>query len=334
MSKVMVDVVFHLLTSKKENVSPEYIEYRRKWNENPKNFIVGDFPIHIDIENNTTCNLKCFMCFQAYSKPDPVMIDMKDFRQCIDEGVAKGLCSIKMQYRGEPLLDPLLEEKVKYAKDHGILEVMMNSNATLLTEARSRKLIKAGLDKIICSVDGCTKEVYESVRIGASFEKVLQNIKRLQEIKKEVGSQKPIVRVQMVETPRNYFQKEEYLNFWQKIADQVATEDMLDWSGSSDDATPLPEFACQQLWQRLVVLADGDVVPCCRAVKAGREKLGVVGNIHKDSLENIWKGKLLETYRTLHKNGESHKIPMCTACDHRKRMITKGEPLVCGVKTN
>ena len=29
--------------------------------------------------------------------------------------------------------------------------------------------------------------------------------------------------------------------------------------------TPLEDWACAQLWQRLLVLSDGDVLPCCRA---------------------------------------------------------------------
>ena len=36
-----------------------FIEYRRKWDENPKKLYHGEFPLHLDIEVTSNCNLKC-----------------------------------------------------------------------------------------------------------------------------------------------------------------------------------------------------------------------------------------------------------------------------------
>jgi radical SAM protein with 4Fe4S-binding SPASM domain len=319
-----LDMTFHVMIKKTDLASPEYKEYRRKWEENPKNYIVGDFPMHLDLEANTACNLRCFMCFQSYDPPRPsISMDMNLFKKLIDEGVEKGLCSIKPFYRGEPLLNPNMVEMVKYAKDKGVVEVMFNTNANLLTEEKSKELIEAGLDKLICSVDGSTKKVYERIRIGGNFETVVKNIKTMQRLKKEMSSKTPIVRVQMVDTPKNHDYIEDYLKFWGEIADQVAIEDMLDWNAKEEDFRPLEDFACAQLWQRLVVLADGDVLPCCRAMRGGNEKLEVLGNAKKETLSNIWKGPKLTELRNLHKNGESHKIRMCRLCGARTYLINK-----------
>lgn len=319
------DSYFHLIKEKYENQTLEYREYRRKWNENPKQHIVGNFPIHLDLEATTLCNLKCFMCFQSFDTPNPYSMDFKVFKQVVDEGVKNGLCSIKTQYRGEPLLHPEMIEMVKYAKSKGIIEVMFNTNATLLTEKKSRQLIEAGIDKIICSVDGCTKDVYENVRDGAKFETVLDNITRMQRLKKEMGSKKPIIRVQMVDTPKNHHQINEYLEFWGKIADQIATEDMLDWNMEEEDHTLLKDFACAQLWQRLVILADGDILPCCRAIRGGNEKLEVLGNVKVNSISEVWTGNKLTKFRELHKNGESHKMRLCRLCGLRKSLVKKND---------
>jgi radical SAM protein with 4Fe4S-binding SPASM domain len=323
MTESAVDPTFHLMRTKYEEDSEAYKEYRRKWNENPKKYIVGVFPIHLDMESSTRCNLRCFMCFQSYDRPKAAYLDMNVFKRCIDEGVNNGLCSVKLQYRGEPLLDTRTVEMVKYAKDRGVIELMFNTNATLLDEKRARGLVEAGLDKMICSVDGCTREVYENVRIGGSFEAVLKNIRNMQWVKKEMGSKKPIVRVQMVDTPRNHHQIDQYLNFWSEIVDQVAIEDMLDWKAEEEDNTPLEDFACAQLWQRLIVLADGDVLPCCRAIRGGNEKLEVLGNVKEDSLSRIWQSDKLNGLRAMHRSGESHKIKMCRLCGLRKSLIEK-----------
>ena len=325
MTEAEIDPTFHLISAKDEDQTIEYREYRRRWNENPTNYIVEDFPIHLDLETITTCNLKCFMCFQSFDPPKPMKMELKLFKKNIDEGAKKGLCSIKTQYRGEPLLDKRMADMVRYAKDKGIIEVMFNTNATHLSEEMARALIEARLDKIICSVDGYTKKVYESVRIGANFESVLTNIKRLQSLKKSMGSKKPIVRVQMVDTPRNHHQIEGYIKFWGEIADHVGIEDMLDLEATEEDDTPSENFACAQLWQRLIVLADGDVLPCCRVLRGGNEKLEVLGNAYKESLEDMWKGSRMTKLRTLHQEGRSHEIKMCRFCGLRKDIVEKME---------
>ena len=129
MAKTEIDPTFHLKLAKYEEQSAEYKDYRRRWNENPKNFIVDDFPIHVDLETTTSCNLKCFMCFQSFDPPKPLKMEFELFKKIIDEGVKKGVCSIKTQYRGEPLLDRRMPDMVRYAKKKGVMEIMFNTNS-------------------------------------------------------------------------------------------------------------------------------------------------------------------------------------------------------------
>ena len=41
---------------------PEYKEYRKMWRETAVNHIKTDFPLHLDIEVTSYCNLACPMC--------------------------------------------------------------------------------------------------------------------------------------------------------------------------------------------------------------------------------------------------------------------------------
>src|ERR1043166_4814971 len=45
-----------------------FAEYRRKWTTYPKNQILSDFPINVDLELASMCNLKCPMCHTVYIK--------------------------------------------------------------------------------------------------------------------------------------------------------------------------------------------------------------------------------------------------------------------------
>ncbi|MEM2963778.1 MAG: radical SAM protein [Candidatus Anstonellales archaeon] len=320
MGKMKIDATFHYkkIVNVPHEQTPEYLEYRRKWKEYPEKHIAGDFPIHLDLESTSVCNLKCPMCFQSFAPPPPGFMKMELYKKIVDEGAKKGLCSLKLQYRGEPLLHPKIDEMVRYAKEKGILEVAFNTNATLLTEKMAKKLIAAGLDKIICSVDGYTPEVYEKIRVGAKFETVVNNIKTLQKIKQERGLTKPVVRVQMVDTPWNHHQIDEYIKYWGSIADHVGVEDMNDWHDKKlEEVVICPEFDCPMVYQRLVILYDGRVTICCGNIYG---KL-VAGDLNKHSVEEVWKGPIMQKLREYLAKGESHRVQICAECGYRMTVI-------------
>ena len=321
MVEVVLDPEFFIKKKGYEDDSSRYKAYRKKWNDNPKNNIIEDFPIHLDIEVNSSCNLRCVMCFQSSEKTRPkygyMTFDL--FKKIIDEGTEHGLCSIKPMFRGEPLLHPKIVEMMKYAKEKGVIEVMLNTNATLLSEEKARGLIEVGVDRIICSVDACSKELYEKIRVGAKFDNVLNNIKRLQELKKELGVDKPIVRAQMVDTPQNHLQIDSFVDYWGSIVDEVSVEAMYEWHNMVSDAAEDKDFCCAQLWQRLIILWDGQILLCCGDNRAEI----VVGNAKVDNLSELWKSDKLKFFRELHLKGESHKMISCRRCGLRKSYINQ-----------
>ena len=97
--------------------------------------------------------------------------------------------SVKLIWRGEPLLHPKVKELIQYAKESGIIEVIINTNGTNLNTKKANELIDSGLDQLIYSFDGGTKETYEKMRPGRfkknNFEDVFNNIKNFYEIKKK-----------------------------------------------------------------------------------------------------------------------------------------------------
>ena len=41
-----------------DNASEEYLMYRECWNQYPKEFILRDMPLHLDVEASSRCNLR------------------------------------------------------------------------------------------------------------------------------------------------------------------------------------------------------------------------------------------------------------------------------------
>ena len=100
-----------------------FTSYRKTWDKAVKAEIPTDFPLHMDIELTSDCNLRCKMCWQ-YKDPNAFprgMMSFELFKKLIDEGVKNGLCAIKLQSRGEAMMHPQIFEFSKYAKDQGVL---------------------------------------------------------------------------------------------------------------------------------------------------------------------------------------------------------------------
>lgn len=295
-------------------LSDEYWDYRRKWVENPKNHIVGNFPINVDFEITNACNLKCTMCPRTENVSGKSFweigyMDIDLYKNVIDEGMRWGLCAVKYNFMGEPLLHPQLVEMIKYAKNAGVLDVMFNTNAVALTPELSKELIDSGLDKIFFSFDSPYKEKYESIRVGAIFEKVLNNIVLFNLIRDD--RIKPLTRASMVILPENKDEQKDFKALFSNLVDVIA---FIDYIPIKKDRKPKEKtdskYCCPQLWQRMVIHHDGGVSPCCGNFDRGL----TMGNIFEQSVHEIWTGERYEIMRDLHSSGNIDKIQTCAEC--------------------
>ena len=101
-------------------------------------------PLCVDIETASICDLACPHCFREYIlTPDKIM-DFEMYKRIIDEIILLDVPSIKLNWRGEPLLNSKIGEFIKYAKSEGILEISINTNATQLDNKMSELLIVSG----------------------------------------------------------------------------------------------------------------------------------------------------------------------------------------------
>ncbi len=301
--------------------SGAYRRYREKWIEYPEQGYIPDFPLHIDLESTTACNLLCPMCLRTIllkkrKWPQSRHMDFAVFKKCIDEGAEKGLCAVNLNNYGEPLLHPRIVEMVSYAKQKGILDVFFHTNAVLLSRETAERLIEAGLDRLVISVDYPYKEKFESIRVGADFEQVLENIRNLQQAKIAKRSTDPLTRINMIRFPDLSAGILEDMK--QTFGDLVDVIGFLEYQESDEEKLQKPcypqdyrsEFSCPQLITRLTVLADGTVVPCC----VGNYNGIVLGSVMENSLEELWKGKKLAKLRGIHDKGRFFRIPACSDC--------------------
>ena len=83
----------------------------------------------------------------------------------------------------EPSLFLYNEELILLGKRYKVPYISITTNANLFSHDDWRKLTNAGIDEFTLSLHGVTKESYEYFMAGASFEKFLDAMKTLTEIK-------------------------------------------------------------------------------------------------------------------------------------------------------
>lgn len=294
---------------------PEYWEYRRRWVEDPKQGIVPDFPLCLDIETTNVCNLDCIMCprtvYIARGTYGPIgMMDYDVYRRIIDEGSRYDLPSVKLQYLGEPLAHPDLSKQIKYAKDAGVLDVMFNTNATLLTAEKAHEILEAGLDSIFFSVDSFSPEKFNRIRIGADYDQVVSNILQFMEIKRAGSYDKVHTRVSMTVMENDIEELVEFKDFWLQHVDVVGYGVYHDVNEDGIDSPYNPNFTCAQPFQRMFVMWDGVTTPCCVDDHRGYK----TGNVSANSLHDIWHGRPYQRMRAAQLNGAYKEIGICKKC--------------------
>jgi hypothetical protein len=233
------------------------------------------------------------------------------YRSLIDQGVNQGLCSVKLNYLGEPLLHPDVVRQVKYAKDRGVMDVMFNTNGTLLSEELSRQLLDAGLDKIFFSFDSHRKEEYERIRPGANFEKTIENIRTFVQIRNSNGYRGVETRVSMVLHKHEMDKFRALAGMWEGVVDTIGFGYYVERDPDKiPPYRPVDGFVCAQPWQRMFIMVDGVVTACC--VDERREY--VLGDATKERLADIWKGEPARVLREAHAGGHYARIPICRQC--------------------
>jgi sulfatase maturation enzyme AslB (radical SAM superfamily) len=181
-------------------------------------------------------------------------IDWELYKKIILEGEKYGCPALNPQGVNEPLLSPDLEDHIKFASQHGFLDIMMNTNATLLSEERTKKLLDSGLTRIRFSLDSATEELYKKVRVGGNYDTVIKNIERFIEMRNASGSKLPVVGVNFVRMSVNEHEEELFIKKWENKADFIAFQEFM---------PPETEFdyrACIQVIQFTILICAKDLI--------------------------------------------------------------------------
>lgn len=280
----------------------------------------AEFPPILIVAVTNVCDMACIHCAHPVIKKDKgyratfmtpeihsrIVAEARNYRD--------KLWVLRYAADGESLLNPHFLDMVEETKAAGIGPVDLTTNAMSLDEEKMRRLLLAPIDVIDVSLDAYTRETYEKIRIRGKFDKVTANLRRLIELRDELGSPTKIM-TSIITQKEARDEVEAFKAHWGQYVDEVLVRGLntdLDIVNVSETyfRDDLDRWPCPQFWKRVTINQHGDVRFC---VEDWRNQ-GLVGNLRDTSIREIWQGALYARFRELHATGRWGDIAMCKGC--------------------
>ena len=287
-------------------------------------------PWSVSIEPTNICNLKCPQCpvgLGILSRPKG-FIDLNLFKKIIDS-LHPYLLNLFIYFQGEPLLHPRLINMIKYATAHNVY-TSLASNAQLIDFETALKIVKAGLDKIIISMDGINQSSYKTYRVNGNIINVLQAIVNINLAKQALNSLTPVIEVQYLVLKTNQNQIKAFKTLCKNLKVNkcsLKTAQIIDFSTANLFIPTINRFSrykkvngkwqiknklknrCPRLWNSAVITWEGFVVPCCFD-KDAKYKLA---NINNGLNHNVFNNKNFKSFAQKVLNDRKN-IDICSNC--------------------
>jgi MoaA/NifB/PqqE/SkfB family radical SAM enzyme len=158
-------------------------------------------PQVVFIEVTNRCNLLCETCPRTFFDREPLKsLSLTEFIQIAEQFPQMRRASL--HGIGEPLLNKELPQIIHYLKKRDV-EVVINSNGTLLTPKLQQALVESGLDQYRCSIDGAEAETYARIRGANLLPKLIEGLGGLVKTKARLQASVPQISIWCVGTKEN-----------------------------------------------------------------------------------------------------------------------------------
>ena len=281
-------------------------------------------PLILMIESTNFCNFNCPLCDKGagkLSRPEGSM-SVENYQRLLED-IGRGLKLIMLWNQGEPFINKQLLEMVKFAKERGIFTVISTNGSLIMDNAEA--IVKSGLDELIISLDGATRETYYRFRRGGDFESIINGIKHLAEIRGRKFT--PLISLQFLLLKHNINEMDDFKCLADKVgADRIlwktvqVSDEMeaieyipnnLKYSRYSDKKglqLKRKRYDCRRILYSAVVDWNGNVIPCC----FDKDEEFVMGNAFEQGFTAVWRGEKFVNFRDLIAAGKYP--PMCANC--------------------
>jgi len=313
----------------------------RSWNPDHKKVRLADTvpldtPFLVYIDPSNVCNFKCRFCptghpqlLKEVNRPAKIM-EFELFKKIIDE-LSRFPDKIRAMFfhkDGEPLLNPRLGEMMTMAVQRGCSEkYWLTTNASLLTQEWAEKIVSSGIDAVRLSIEHVNAEGYrEMTQTYSNYNGILKGVAALFEERERRGS-KMYIAAKLIDFDFTPEQLDKFAHDFSDITDDILLTEPNAWTHNNvydftlgvkpkagyDGVMPLKpdRIACFNPFYNLAVNVDGQVGLC----PLDWSLATIVGNVTRESLYDIWKGKRAREFQVLQLSGRRHENPACRNCE-------------------
>jgi MoaA/NifB/PqqE/SkfB family radical SAM enzyme len=299
---------------------------------------IGARPLKLTMDPTNVCQLRCPLCptgLQVHDR-ESGHAQLHMLEKLLDE-VGDYLFFIDFFNWGEPLLNTHLEDFINLANSRNVLSTISTNLSLQLSDDRIRRLVTSGLREMIVSLDGASSETYQVYRRRGKFDLVCENMRRIVDMKRRLGSSSPLVTWQFLVFGFNEHEVEKarilaaeigvdrilfrpaFLDVDRYPLPPEEKEAMAGWRPkdalyqiqSSSEADSKPHSRCGWHYTSTAVNWDGTVAPCCTLFEKRHDfgSLDVSGS-YMDVVNN-------EAFRSVRERfAGKRKQPVDLVCEH------------------
>ncbi|HKW13255.1 MAG TPA: radical SAM/SPASM domain-containing protein [Candidatus Krumholzibacteria bacterium] len=275
-------------------------------------------PSFIQIETTLACNAECPFCSHATLTRRPRRMADWVWKKIIDETRGLGI-TYRPFLINEPLADHRLADIMRYIRQDPTARVELNSNGELMKEERARELLDAGLDIIRFSIDGFSEETFSKSRVGLDYHLTVERVVRFIELARQAGSTAHI-EVRMIAMDHNRHEQEAFVDFWEKAGAIAVITDLYLWPW--EQGVKPVQLPCKKVLKEMFFFVNGKASLCCW----DSHERGVVGDVTREHVLDIWTGELNRRYRALLEQGRRDELLLCSNCEAYKGHHFDGFP--------
>jgi len=278
---------------------------------------VPRIPNILNIETTNTCNLNCVMCQTKLGKRPKGHMDLSLYKKVIGIAKQEGISKVALFTVGEPFMHKEIGEHLRIAHENNIC-AYLSTNGQMLGSQLIQQILRFPPCGITFSIDGATKETYEKIRRGGSFERLINNLDRLYYSMGKADVHIPIT-IKGVILEENIHELLLFFDIFKKFVNICNIELHLPDTLSADkeknyfrklgykSASKIP---CSLFWSTPSILWDGRVSACCRDFHGEL----IMGNIFEESLFDIWHGEKYNNLRKKHLSEDVVDVSPCNKC--------------------
>jgi len=287
--------------------------------------LTATFPSQVLMDITEVCNLACTHCphptFKASEHYGARFLDPDLNSKMVDEvrRDGQGLTQyIRYASNGEPLAHPHAYDMIDEAVRRSGVYVTLTTNGTIMNEARTLRLLEAGVHMIDVSIDAYRPETYAAIRRNGKLHVTRANVLRLIQSVRESRAATAVV-VSFVEQPANRGEAADFERFWRDHgADEVVIRRQHSCSGAMVElaavrrttAGEAPRRPCLYPWERICVTAGGDLAFCPSDWVHGSR----VADYRTTTILATWQGAFYRRLRDAHLANDYSRHAFCGQC--------------------